>query len=74
MCFAISTALIALLWLYSDYMLEQYALSISTSGNQWAMVAIGWEIIPLIWPVLLMVVVAASAATFFVMRRHQGSK
>jgi hypothetical protein len=73
MCFAISAALIALLWLYSDYMLEQYALSISTSGNQWTMVAIGWEIIPLIWPVLLMAMVAASAATFFVMRRL-GSK
>ncbi len=69
MCFAISAALIALLWMYSDYMLEQYALSISTTGEQWTMVAIGWEIIPLIWPVLLMAMIAASAATIFVMRR-----
>ncbi len=69
MCFAISAALIALLWMYSDYLLEQYALSISTTGEQWTMVAIGWEIIPLIWPVLLMAMIAASAATIFVMRR-----
>jgi hypothetical protein len=69
MCFAISAALIALLWIYSDYMLEQYALSISATGEQWTMLAIGWEIIPLMWPVLLMAMIAASAATIFVMRR-----
>jgi hypothetical protein len=69
MCMAIYAALMALLLIYSDYMLEQYALSASSGENEWMVVALGWEIIPTIWPVILLMVVASSAVTFFVVRR-----
>jgi hypothetical protein len=68
MCMAIYAALMALLWIYSDYMLEQYALSASSGANEWTVVALGWEMLPIIWPVLLLMVVASSAVTFFVVR------
>lgn len=69
MCMAIYAALVALLWIYSDYMLEQYALSISSGADEWTVVALGWEMLPAIWPVLLLMVVASSAVTFVVIRR-----
>ena len=69
MCIAIYTALIALLWIYSDFILESYALSTSSGENGWMMVALGWEIIPTIWPVILLMMVMASAVTFFVVQR-----
>jgi hypothetical protein len=69
MCMAIYVALMALLWIYSDDMLEQYALSTSSGTNEWTVVALGWEILPAIWPVVLLIVVASSAGTFYVSRR-----
>lgn len=69
MCPAIYTALLALLLFYTDYVLEQYALSVSSGENDWIVTAIGWEILPAIWPALLLVMVAASAVTLFVSRR-----
>lgn len=69
MCMAIYAVLLALLWIYSDYMLEQYALSISSGANEWTVVALGWEMLAAIWPVLLLMVVASSAVTFLVTRR-----
>ncbi len=69
MCLAIYGALLALLWFYSDYALEQYALSTPSGENGWMVVAIGWEILPAIWPAIVLMMVAASAVTFFVVRR-----
>lgn len=69
MCPAIYISLMALLLFYTDYALEQYALSVSTGENNWIVVALGWEILPAIWPALLLVMVAASAVTLFVSRR-----
>jgi hypothetical protein len=69
MCIAIYTGLIVLLWLYSDFTLESYALSTSSGGNEWMTTALGWEIIPTIWPVILLAMVVASAVTFFIVRR-----
>jgi hypothetical protein len=69
MCILIFAALLALLWFYSDYHLEQYALSISSGEDQWIAVALGWEILPVIWPVILLMMTAASAVTLFVSRR-----
>jgi hypothetical protein len=66
---AIYAALLALLWFYSDYQLEQYALSASSADGQWIVVALGWEIVPVIWPAVLLMMVAASAMTLFVSRR-----
>lgn len=69
MCIAIYTGLIVLLLLYSDFTLESYALSTSSGGNEWMITALGWEIIPTIWPVILLTMVATSAVTFFIVRR-----
>jgi hypothetical protein len=73
MCLGIYGALLALLLFYSDYMLEQYALSSSSGENGWMVVALGWEILPAIWPAILLMMVVASAVTLFVSRRL-GSK
>ena len=69
MCIAIYAALLALLWFYSDYMLDQYALSSASGDGQWIVMALGWEILPTIWPAILLMMVAASAVTLFISRR-----
>jgi hypothetical protein len=69
MCIAIYVALFALLLFYSNHAIEQYALSITTAEQQWMVVAIGWEMIPLLWPVGLSLMIVASGITLFVMRR-----
>ena len=69
MCIAIYAALLALLLFYTDYHLEQYALSVSSGDGQWTVMALGWEVLPEIWPALLLMMVASSAVTLFVSRR-----
>ncbi len=69
MCIAIYVALFALLLFYSNHAIEQYALSVTTAEQQWMVVAIGWEMLPLLWPVVLMLMIVASGITLFVMRR-----
>lgn len=68
MCYVIYFSLTGLLWLYADYVIKDYALSISAGDGQWTLVALGWEIFPILWPTLLMLMVIASAVTYFVMR------
>ena len=68
MCMAIYAALFALLLFYGDYVIEQYALSVTAGEEQWMVVAIGWEMLPLLWPVGLMLMVVASGLTLFVVR------
>lgn len=69
MCLAIYAALLALLLYYSDTILEQYALSAASGENEWMMVALGWEILPMLWPAILLMMVVASALTLFISRR-----
>jgi hypothetical protein len=69
MCYVIYLSLISLLLIYSDYKLEQYALSVSAEEGQWILTALGWEILPSLWPVLLLSMVLASAATLLVVTR-----
>lgn len=69
MCMAIYALLLALLLFYSDYMLEQYALAVPSGEGECMVVALGWEMLPAIWPALLLMMVAASAGTLFVSRR-----
>lgn len=69
MCMAIYGALLALLLFYSDYLLDQHALSTASGDGEWIVVALGWEIVPVIWPVILLMMVASSAVTLFVSRR-----
>ncbi len=68
MCMAIYAALFALLLFYSDYAIEQYALSVAAGEQQWMVIAIGWEMLPLLWPVGLLLMVVASGATLFTLR------
>jgi hypothetical protein len=72
MCMAIYATFLVLLWVYSDYMLDQYALSVTSGAGEWVVIALGWEMLPVLWPALLLMVVASSAITFFVMRRLGG--
>ena len=69
MCIAIYIVLTGLFIIYSDAILQQYALSISSADGEWMIMAIGWEIIPQIWPVLVMGMVISSAVTLFVVRK-----
>lgn len=68
MCIAIYIALLGLFLFYSDYVVDQYALAIS--GEQGAMVvAVGWEMLVPLWPVLVAAMVLASAVSVWVTRR-----
>lgn len=69
MCIAIYLTLFALLLFYSDYVIDQYALSITTAGQEWMVVALGWEMLPLLWPIGVMLMIVASGLTLFVARR-----
>lgn len=68
MCMAIYVALFALLLFYSDYAIEQYALSITTGEQQWMVAAIGWEMLPMLWPVGLLLMIVSSGVTLFIVR------
>lgn len=69
MCYVIYIALITLALLYSDSILDQYALSVLSGENQMLTVALGWEIILILWPVFLLAMVLGSVGTFFVSRK-----
>ncbi|PKM46568.1 MAG: hypothetical protein CVV05_02510 [Gammaproteobacteria bacterium HGW-Gammaproteobacteria-1] len=70
MCMAIYAALFGLFVYYSHSLIEQYALATSTGGGEVMVVAVGWELVPLLWPVLVAAMLVASAATVWVMRRR----
>ncbi|MFA7557517.1 MAG: hypothetical protein WCZ20_06940 [Hydrogenophaga sp.] len=69
MCLAIYAALIGLFVLYSDHVIEQYALSLNTGGVEHVVVAIGWEMVLWLWPLLLAAMMAASAVSVWATRR-----
>jgi hypothetical protein len=74
MCYAIYISLIALFIFYTDYNLSQYVLSTQSGDNQWISVALGWEIIPEIWPAFILVMAASSAFTLLISRRIQANR
>ncbi len=67
MCRVIFFFLIGLFVIYSDWTLEQYQLSVSGEAGSWMPVALGWEIAGLLWPLLALAAVIASAATYFIL-------
>lgn len=69
MCVAIYLALIGLFLFYSDYIVSQYALALAPEGGEEMVVALGWEMVPHLWPLLVAAMVVASAVTLFVARR-----
>ena len=46
MSYLIYISLLVLAWLYSDSILDQYALGVLSDENQKLAVALGWEIVP----------------------------
>lgn len=69
MCMAIYFALFALFLFYSDYVIDQYALSIASENQEWMVVALGWEMVPMLWPIGVLLMILASGITLFVSRR-----
>ncbi len=69
MCFVIYAAIIVLSWLYCDSLLQSLALPTATGDGGWMSVALGWEIVPQLWPLLFLAAVISSLLTFLVMRR-----
>jgi hypothetical protein len=67
---AIYAALFALFVYYSHFVIEQYALASSMGADEVMVVAVGWEMVPLLWPLLVAAMLVASAATVWVMRRR----
>jgi membrane protein implicated in regulation of membrane protease activity len=69
MCIAVYLALIGLFLFYSDYVVEQYALAIPSADQGAMVVAVGWELVPLLWPVVVVAVLIGSAVSAWVTRR-----
>jgi len=69
MCIAIYLALIGLFVFYSDYVVNQYALTVIQTSGDTMVIAVGWEMVPALWPLLVAAMVVASAVTLFVARR-----
>ena len=69
MCYAIYGTLILLFYLYSDTLIDEFALSVSVGEQQWVQVAQGWEIALHLWPLLLLTVVISSAVTYLISRQ-----
>lgn len=73
MCVAIYLALFFLAWLYSDTLLESLALATQSDGGQSVVMALGWEIVPVLWPLFALAMVFASGVTLFIVRRTKAS-
>jgi hypothetical protein len=74
MCLLLSGLVAGLLLIYSDYLLEEYALSIRAGEGDWSVIALGWEILPELWPLFVMVAVVASGLTLFITKRLSSKK
>jgi hypothetical protein len=71
MCYLIYGTLILSFAVYSDALLSQYALSIATGDGHWTVVALGWELMAAIWPLLALIAALSSALTWVAVRRTQ---
>jgi membrane protein implicated in regulation of membrane protease activity len=67
MCYAIFALLLGLLFLYSDLIVQEHALSMRLN-DEWMIVAQGWEMVQVLWPVLLLALVVGSALTYLAPR------
>lgn len=70
MCMAIYAALFALFIYYSHFVITQYALAVPAGNGELMVVALGWEVLPLLWPLLVAAMLLSSAVTVWVMRRR----
>ena len=67
MCRAIYVLLIGLFFVYSDWLLDEHRLSVAAEAGEWMPVAVQWEIAGVLWPLLALSAILASAVTFFAM-------
>jgi membrane protein implicated in regulation of membrane protease activity len=72
MCTLIYLTIAGLLLLYSDALLNDFALAVPGEAGEWMVVALGWELVPLLWPLPLIGFLLGSFATWLVMRRRTG--
>jgi len=68
MCYAIFAILIALTFLYSDSIVEGLGITTKVNQDDWITIAIGWEMVEVIWPLLLLAAIVGSAVTYLVPR------
>lgn len=69
MCYVIYISLLVLALIYTESVVDEYALSVISGENQMLAVALGWEIVPALWPLFLFAMVLGSAITFFISRK-----
>ncbi len=70
MCIGIYIALFGLLIFYGDYVMEQYGLAaISGPDSAPMVVALGWEMVAPLWPLVALGALAGSAVTALVLRK-----
>ncbi len=69
MCVGIYLALIGLFLFYSDFVINQYVLSVPAGEQGMMAVAVGWEMVWPLWPVVIAAMLLASAASVWATRR-----
>lgn len=69
MCLAISLALIGLFFFYSDYVIGQYVLAVNDPQQGALVVAVGWEMVLWLWPVVVAPMLLAGVVSVWVARR-----
>ena len=73
MCIVLYTLLTTLLLIYSASVIEHYALAMVGDGGEWMIIAISWELLLDIWPILLFTAVLSSAVTTLILRRTRAN-
>jgi len=74
MCYVIYAALILLFGLYCDSLLQSLALAATTGDGGLMTMALGWEMVPHLWPLLALAAVISSLLTYQVVVRLMARK
>jgi membrane protein implicated in regulation of membrane protease activity len=72
MCVSIYAALIALFFYYSDFIISAFVLAVPTDGNSIMAIAVGWEMVSQLWPLVVLAMVVSSALTLYITFKIQG--
>jgi hypothetical protein len=68
MCYLIYGAFILTFAVFGHATVEQYGLAVPGGEGQWSVIALGWEMIPVLWPLFLLAAAVGSAATYLIVR------
>ena len=74
MCYVIYAALILLFGLYCDSLLQSLVLATTTGDGGLMTMALGWEMVPHLWPLLALAAVISSLLTYQVVVRLMARK